>query len=58
MKIVLVLVGLCSMALTGCISTTAIIADISESKVVIASNSPEDDERGTIAKEAQRGVKL
>ena len=58
MRIALACVGLFSLALTGCIPTTAIIADISESKVVVASNSPEDDEKGIIAKEAQRGCEI
>ena len=58
MRVVLLLTGLLSVALTGCIPTTAIIADISETKVVIASNDSEDDEKGTIAKEAQRGCEI
>ena len=58
MKTTLLLVGLFSVVLTGCFPTTAVIADISETKVVIASNNSDDDEKGTIAKEAQRGCDI
>ncbi len=47
-----------SSILFGCIPTTAIIADLSPSKAVIASNSDADDEEGTIWKKAQESCNI
>lgn len=53
MKTEFLWVGMSNAALIGCLPTTAVIAGISESKVVIASNSVSDGEKGTIVKETQ-----
>ena len=57
MRNAFVLLALSSI-LFGCIPTTAIIADLSPSKAIIASNSTADDEEGTILKKAQESCNI